>query len=748
MSGIPPGLFTVIFLGVLGMVSPINKVDFQAISPADFFYRNRDIAGFDNPTRALYTAFRELVENSLDACEDGGFLPDIQVSVSPGDRETFWKLKVIDNGLGVPQEHIALAFGQILYGSKYMHRQSRGRFGLGGKMAYLYGQITTHKPLTIVSAIVGSRKKCQVVLHLDIKENTPKVHSFDEFPNEEEWHGTSVEFSLLGDWIRSKKAILEYVEQTALITPYANITFIDPKGTVYYYPRTVDKLPPLPREVLPHPYGIDVEQLRRVIEISKSKNMIDFLTMHFHRVGKTIASKFLNSTKIASDRNPKSLEGQELVELVENMKKFKGFLPPDAKFLSPLGEELLRIGITNMLKPKFVEVIQRPPSSYEGHPFIVEVGIAFGGSVPLKTGITLFRFANRIPLIFDEYKDVTSKVVRSVDWGKYKIRTDMPIAVFMDIVSTKIPFKTAGKEFIADREEVEREVRLAVQSCARSMRHHLTRQERIQREHQRIKLFEKYLPLIARDVGEMTDKSMPDVKPLLNEAGRILRTIKRKESKALKIKEQRLKKLEAQRKARETRQLERMKHERILLQHTNEIKKSLSGNWRQISYYIGKSDGLTEDQAKRILNVLVKRKIASCKTLDKKRVWRSYKTSKSKGPSKTKTKGKTRSQKGKKPVKRLSQELVLNVVGTRWGSVNTIKAKLPGFKKSQVQRHLNKLKKEGKVLSHSINKVRKWKLNSAKQQHPEQVPDVGSKEQVPKGSKTRAPRKKKSKRSK
>ena len=109
------------------MAFPLNKVDFQAISPADFFYRNRDIAGFDNPTRALYTAFRELVENSLDACEDGGFLPDIQVSVSPGDRETFWKLKVVDNGLGVPKEHIALAFGQILYGSKYMHRQSRGK---------------------------------------------------------------------------------------------------------------------------------------------------------------------------------------------------------------------------------------------------------------------------------------------------------------------------------------------------------------------------------------------------------------------------------------------------------------------------------------------------------------------------------------------------------------------------------------------------------------------------------------------
>ena len=124
-------------------------------------------------------------------------------------------------------------------------------------------------------------------------------------------------------WIRSRKAILEYVEQTALITPYANITFIDPQGTVYYYPRTVKKLPPLPREVLPHPYGIDVEQLRRIIDITKCKNMIDFLTTHFHRVGKTTAKNFLAITKISPDRDPHSLEGREFVELVENMKKFK-----------------------------------------------------------------------------------------------------------------------------------------------------------------------------------------------------------------------------------------------------------------------------------------------------------------------------------------------------------------------------------------------------------------------------------------
>ena len=51
------------------------QVTFAEISPSEFFYRNRDLAGFSNPSRALYSATRELVENSLDACEIGGVLP-------------------------------------------------------------------------------------------------------------------------------------------------------------------------------------------------------------------------------------------------------------------------------------------------------------------------------------------------------------------------------------------------------------------------------------------------------------------------------------------------------------------------------------------------------------------------------------------------------------------------------------------------------------------------------------------------
>ena len=108
----------------------MSDAKFRKITPADFFYRNRDMAGFDNPTRALYTAFRELVENSLDACEDGRILPELFINLRPTDQSDVYTLYISDNGTGVPQKHIKPAFGQILYGSKYMHKQARGRFGL------------------------------------------------------------------------------------------------------------------------------------------------------------------------------------------------------------------------------------------------------------------------------------------------------------------------------------------------------------------------------------------------------------------------------------------------------------------------------------------------------------------------------------------------------------------------------------------------------------------------------------------
>ncbi|MFX0078094.1 MAG: ATP-binding protein, partial [Candidatus Hermodarchaeota archaeon] len=186
-----------------------TAISFESISPADFFYRNRSIAGFDNSMRALYTAVRELVENSLDACEDGGFLPTINVKLTEVSPNWF-KLRVEDNGIGVPRDHILPAFGQILYGSKYEHKQARGRFGLGGKMAFLFGQITTSEPLQVLSAPADGNHIFDVVLRQDIEENKPELVKWERRKNREKQHGCTLEFTLEGNWRSAKRFIIDY----------------------------------------------------------------------------------------------------------------------------------------------------------------------------------------------------------------------------------------------------------------------------------------------------------------------------------------------------------------------------------------------------------------------------------------------------------------------------------------------------------------------------------------------------------
>jgi len=571
-------------------------VTFEEISPADFFYRNRDIAGFTNPVRAIFSAVRELVENSLDATDISDVPSEIYVRISQDDETelgvNIYKLRIKDNGCGIPARHIPSAFGQVLFGSKYKLKQARGTFGLGGTMAILYGQITTHKPVNVVSSTGGS-KVYKYTLVIDIQRNRPLILDRKIQINKEQWRGTIIEFNLEGDYSRAMPKILEYLKQTALVTPYANITFVDPRGRLYKFNRVTTKTPPPPKETLPHPYGVDVETIQRLQRITDCRTMPDFMQKHFHRIGETISLNFLefagfvktadpqklkredvsqlvesikkssrthrgfpknisvdglqHDIKTTKCRNlidfmkthfkeveksvilrllhragfiqtkdPRKLRSDEIVRLVRMMKRFDGFLPPDASCLSPLGEDLLKVGILKELKPEFIVVSQRKPSTYSGHPFIVETAIAYGGDIPAKDDILVYRFANRIPLLYDEASDVSVKVIRSVNWRRYKVSPSMPIAILVHICSTKVPYKTVGKEFIADRPEVKKEVLNGLRDVARQLQHFLTKKEYVARERKRLDVFSKYLPKIARFSTNLAgEEKEPDIKALL-----------------------------------------------------------------------------------------------------------------------------------------------------------------------------------------------------------------------------------------
>jgi DNA topoisomerase-6 subunit B len=301
-----------------------------------------------------------------------------------------------------------------------------------------------------------------------------------------------------------------------MVNPYANLTFVDPKGRLYKFTRATQDMPEPPKETEPHPYGVDVELLQRLIQITPYKNMIDFLKHHFHRVGDITAQKFLEFSGLNPSKNPKKLSHEEIVRLMQNLKKFKEFLPPDASCLSPLGEELLKAGIMKELKPEYLVVNQRKPSTYAGHPFIIEIGIAYGGEIPKRNCFMIYRFANKIPLLYDEASDVSYRVITTMNWRRYKVSPDMPIAIVVHICSTKVPYKTVGKEFIADRPEVRREVANALREIGRQLQHFLSKREHVDKERKRLSIFAKYLPKIAEFSSTLAGKEkLPDVEKLI-----------------------------------------------------------------------------------------------------------------------------------------------------------------------------------------------------------------------------------------
>jgi len=487
--------------------------EFQEVSPADFFWRNRDIAGFTNPARAIYTTIREIVENSMDAAESSGSPPDVYIRLR--DLGDFYELLARDNGSGVPANKIPQAFGQILFGSKYKLRQTRGTFGLGGKMAILYGQITANKPVRIISSTGGS-KIHDYSLSINIKSNRPKVQKHKVLPNPKRWHGTIIYLNTQGDYTRIQSKILEYLKQTAAITPYADLTFVDPSGRYYRFERKTKELPPPSKEVKPHPAGMDVEAVSRIIASTKTSSMLGFLQKHFQRIGEKTARKFLHHTGIDPRRNPKKLSADEIVKLCTTMNTFK-FITPDASCLSPIGEKILTVGITKEYSPEFLTVVQRNASAYSGFPFVVEVAIAYGGALEPSENIPLYRFANKIPLLFDEGSDVARKVVdEKIDWRSYKVQPGSPIAVFVHICSTKIPYKTVGKEMIADRPEVERDMTIALREAGRRLMGFLSKREQTRAKKMRLELFELYLPKIAKFSAQLAHrKKVPDIRPLL-----------------------------------------------------------------------------------------------------------------------------------------------------------------------------------------------------------------------------------------
>jgi DNA topoisomerase-6 subunit B len=372
------------------------------ISVSEFFAKNRHLLGFDNPRKALLTTVKEAVDNALDACEEAGILPEVWVQIRATDENRF-RVDVQDNGPGIVKKQIPLIFGKLLYGSKFHRlRMSRGQQGIGISAAGMYGLLTTGKPVRIVSKIAKGKPAQYYEIQIDTKRNLPEILNGkgegEEIPANDhgrqymekrgiEWievdHGTRVAIELEAKYQRGRGSVDEYLEQTAIANPHVTIHYTDPEDNQNHYPRVAEKLPPEPKEIKPHPYGVELGMLVHMLKDNKTGSLAQFLTTSFSRVSPMVARRICAAAKLSMRANPKKIGRHEADELFKAIQATK--IPaPATDCITPIGEDLILAGLHKMVPAEFYAAATRPPAVYRGNPFVIEVGLAYGGTLPTQ----------------------------------------------------------------------------------------------------------------------------------------------------------------------------------------------------------------------------------------------------------------------------------------------------------------------------------------------------------------------------
>ncbi|RMG11337.1 MAG: DNA topoisomerase VI subunit B [Deltaproteobacteria bacterium] len=489
----------------------------REISVSEFFTKNRHLLGFDSPSRALLTAVKEAVDNSLDACEEAAILPDLEVEITE-ISERRYRIAVEDNGPGIVRTQVPRIFGKLLYGSKF-HRlkQSRGQQGIGISAAGMYGQLTTGRPVVIRSRTSPRRPAHHFELVLDTAKNAPKILRDEEFEWEGRAHGTRVEIELEGTYRRGRQSVDEYIALTHMANPHCRIRYKAPKDDWVEFPRASTEPPEDPAEIRPHPYGVELGTLMKMLHATKARNLSSALQQDFSRVSPKVAKEICQRAGVRPTMRPSTVRPADAEKIHRAIQETKILAPPTS-CLSPIGEEAMLAGLkaglaAQGLDAEFFHAVTRRPAIYRGNPFQVEVAIAWGGNLGADDLAQVYRFANRVPLLYQASACAITKAVISAGWRNYGVQQARgalptgPLAIFAHVASVWVPFTSEAKEAIASYDEILKELRLALQECGRHLGRHIRRRKRLADEERKRSHIETFIPIIGEALQEILSLS-------------------------------------------------------------------------------------------------------------------------------------------------------------------------------------------------------------------------------------------------
>ena len=496
----------------------------REIGVAEFFAKNRHLLGFDNKRKALMTTIKEAVDNSLDACEEARILPEIIVEVIDMGNERF-KVIIEDNGPGIVKVQIPKIFAKLLYGSKFHSmKQSRGQQGIGISASVMYGQLTTGRAAKITSKIASSNEANYYELKLNTQKNAPEIIKDKTL----EWakeHGTKVELDIEASYHKGLQSIDEYLKQTAIANPHCTIIYTNPKAEQIIFPRVADTLPVEPKEIKPHPYGVELGIMMRMLKYSASKTLQQFLTTEFSRVGAGTSKQICENAALLPNTKPGRISREMAEKLMSGIKKTKLINPP-TDCISPIGADMLEKGLRKEINAEFYASISRSPVVYRGNPFAIEAAVAYGGDIKADGAIRLVRFANRVPLLFQLGACAITKAITQTGWRSYGLSQSSgavpvgPAVVIIHIASVWVPFTSESKEAIASYPEIIKEMKLAIQEIGRKLASYVRKRKTIADEAKKRGYIEKYIPHVAiglKEILGLTDSEESNIVHMLEE---------------------------------------------------------------------------------------------------------------------------------------------------------------------------------------------------------------------------------------
>lgn len=506
----------------------------KQIAISEFFEKNKHFLGFDSLQRAIITAVKESVDNSLDACEEVRILPDIRIEVKrlEGNRV---ELITQDNGPGIPRDSIEHVFGKFLLGSRFHAiRQTRGQQGIGITGVVMYSQLTTGAKTRVVSKVKDDATAVFVDLGIDTRKNkaikSGEIRDtwIDNVTREEVNHGLRIETVMNAKYQRGKQSVYQYLRMTSIVNPHATITLTvrDKDGEIIeegHWERTTDRLPRVVKEIKPHPHGIHLGTLQRMLREAEERKMTSFLRHNFSGISMRAAREILEKAGLDESRQPRRIRAEEAQLIVNSFQKVKVLNPP-TDCLSPIEDLLIKKGLSKAIDSRFASTATREPQVTQGNPFQVEVGLVFGGDLNADSPIEILRFANRVPLMYQQGGCLLTKALESVDWKRYGLEQPGgrgipkgPAAVLVHLASTNVQFTSEAKEAVAANEEVLEEIRRALLEVGRGLKNHLKKSSQRKKAQEKFELINVILPEISKKSSQLLDREEPDLAPVITQ---------------------------------------------------------------------------------------------------------------------------------------------------------------------------------------------------------------------------------------